>query len=173
MQTTISYCWFCCFMQSATRVGIPLAGSINYQLEPITSAHACASQSSCAPTFRTCAELYNSWPGNYIEIYAWYQLRSIRWCRARIPWGGSFVSNNVTINDHKYNCKLPWNSSHLLLLCRVTHVDLDGVLGVVWVLSRLAGIWVVADDTNCGDSAIRGHKLGQMTWAAHKNLFHL
>ena len=110
MQTSISYCWFCYFMQSATRVGISIAGSINYQLEPITSAHACASRSSCAPTFRTCAELYNSWPGNYVEIYAWYQLRSIRWCRRRIPWGGSIVSNNVTINDHiehKYNCKLP------------------------------------------------------------------
>ena len=57
-------------------------------------------------------------------------------------------------------------------LCRVTHVDLVGVLGTVWVPSRLAGIWVVADETNCGDSAIRGNKLGQMTWAAHKNLFH-
>ena len=32
---------------------------------------------------------------------------------------------------------------------------------------------MVADDTNCGDSAIQGHKLGQMNWAAHKNLFHL
>ena len=87
------------FIQSATRVGISLGGVFNYQVEARGSVDTCADTDKCLPTFRKCVEVYHSWPGNYVEIYAWYQLRSVRWCRRNIPWGGSIVSNNVTTND--------------------------------------------------------------------------
>jgi len=79
-------------MQAATRLGISIAGALNYKLEPIASAHTCADTTSCGPTFQTCVDIYNSWPSTYVEIYAWYQIRSVRFCRGRLPWGGSFVS---------------------------------------------------------------------------------
>ena len=80
------------FMQLVTRVGITLSGALSYQLEPVCSAHTCADTRTCGSTFQPCVELYNSWSGSYIELYAWYQLRSVKWCRIRLPWGGSFVS---------------------------------------------------------------------------------
>ena len=83
---------FVVLMQSATRVGISVAGVLNYKLEPVASAHTCADITSCGPTFQTCVEVYNSRPNTYVEIYAWYQTRSVKWCRGRLPWGGSFVS---------------------------------------------------------------------------------
>ena len=74
------YLFVCFFMQSVTRLGVSLAGTINYTLELNGSIHTCADKSICGPTFQTCLDIYNSWPKNYIEIYAWYQIRNVRWC---------------------------------------------------------------------------------------------
>ena len=79
-------------IQSVTRVGVSLSGALSYQLEPVCSVDTCADTRTCGSTFQRCVKLYNSWSGSYVELYAWYQLRSVKWCRGRLPWGGSFVS---------------------------------------------------------------------------------
>ena len=79
-------------IQSVTRVGVSLSGALSYQLEPVCSVDTCADTRTCGSTFQRCVKLYNSWSGSYVELYAWYQLRSVKWCRGRLPWGRSFVS---------------------------------------------------------------------------------
>ena len=100
---TLSGFWCCCFLQSATRVGVSLSAALSYQLEPVCLVHTCADTRTCSPTFRPCVELYNSWSRSYVELYAWYQLRSVKWCRGRLPWGGSFVSTLLPcLGTNKY-----------------------------------------------------------------------
>ena len=69
-------------MQEAARAGITAEVSITYQLEPRATARVCGV--SCQASSQICARVYESWPGNYIHLYAWYQTRTIRWCRG---WG--------------------------------------------------------------------------------------
>jgi hypothetical protein len=50
------------------RGGITVSGSITYQLEPEVCAHAYYR--------RIRAALYSSWPSSYVDLYAYYQIRS-------------------------------------------------------------------------------------------------
>ena len=67
-------------LQAAVRAGISASVTIVYQVEPRASARVCAV--NCQGAFQTCAGIYDSWPGNTIELYAWYQTRTFRWCRS-------------------------------------------------------------------------------------------
>jgi len=121
-------------IQAAVRGGISLAGVISYQLEPIASARMCAS--SCAATLQACSELYASRPGNYIEIYAWYQTRRVKMCRGRI-WGRSFVSNACSKSLPLLLYKISYPL--ILVFCwffpqsRVIPVALSGEAGTVGI----------------------------------------
>ena len=45
---------------------------------------------------KACSNLYHVWPGNYVDLYAWYQVRSIKYCRAS-KWVGGFVSHTLSL----------------------------------------------------------------------------
>ena len=62
-------------MQWLVKAGITARVSFVYELEPRASGKICSSN------YQTCVGLYDSWPGNTLNIYAWYQLRdSLQWC---------------------------------------------------------------------------------------------
>lgn len=61
--------------KDVARGGITASANIAYQPEPRVSGKVCN-----LPNYQTCAGLYESWPGNTLEIYAWYQVRRIEWC---------------------------------------------------------------------------------------------
>lgn len=44
----------------------------------------------------TCLEVYDCWPNNRIEIYAWYQLRQIEYCEKDV-WGVTIVSDLICL----------------------------------------------------------------------------
>lgn len=71
------------------RAGITVEVSFRYRPEARAKAKVCASLSDVS--YQTCLDAHDSWPGNRIRIYAWYQLRSVsvRWC-------GGWVSTTVT-----------------------------------------------------------------------------
>ena len=88
---------FFALMQSTVKIGISIAGVFNYQLEPNVSALACT---SCSTPLKFCVNLHHSFPGNYVEIYAWYQLRSVKWCSRKV-WSIKIVSSVLLLNDLK------------------------------------------------------------------------
>ena len=63
-----------------TRVGFTAEATISYAIEPRGSGKACATSCTSAD-YHTCVGVYNSWPGNEISLYAFYQTRKLEWCR--------------------------------------------------------------------------------------------
>ena len=64
--------------QATVRAGITAEVELAYQMEPQATARVCAV--NCQASSQTCVRAYESWPGNSINLYAWYQTRRIRWC---------------------------------------------------------------------------------------------
>ena len=69
--------------------------------------------------------MYESWPGNSIDLYAWYQTRNIRMC-------GGWVSTITTLPNNYHYFFDKTNRSG-------THVDLAGGDDIAGVLLILAG----------------------------------
>ena len=67
-------------MQEIVRAGVTAEVSIRYQLEPRATARVCIVNNQASMTSQFCAKLYESWPGSSIDLYAWYQTRTITWC---------------------------------------------------------------------------------------------
>ena len=63
--------------------------TLEYRIVGSAEGRLCA---SCVAGARACIGVSDGWPNNRINLEAWYQIRRIKMCRARIPWGGSFVS---------------------------------------------------------------------------------
>ena len=68
------------------RVGFSAEADIAYQIEPRATGKVCAAACSSLD-YQTCAGVYQSWPGNTIDLYAWYQTREVEWCSGW--WGVS------------------------------------------------------------------------------------
>ena len=79
-------------LQEVARVGLTAEAEVTYQIEPRGTGKVCATCSSW--DYQTCAGLYDSWPGNSISLYAWYQLREVEWCEG---WFG--VSRFYCLNN--------------------------------------------------------------------------
>lgn len=58
------------------RGGITAEVSLRYRPEARAKAKVCGSLS--AVSYHTCLDAHDSWPGNRLRIYAWYQLRRVR-----------------------------------------------------------------------------------------------
>ena len=107
-------------MQFTVRAGVTAEVSITYQLEPRATARFCAV--NCQASSQICAKVYESWPGNSIDLYAWYQTRRIRWC-------GGWVCS----------CTINFDSSCILFISDIinnrlgTLVELDGGVDVAGV----------------------------------------
>lgn len=65
----------CSFFQLAVRGGVEVVASFTYMLEPETCIHYCR---FATQNVKTCVNVYNGWPNNYAEIYAYYQTRGFR-----------------------------------------------------------------------------------------------
>ena len=78
--------------QGVARVGFSAEATITYQVEPQGTAKACTTSG-----YQTCAGLYDSWPGNTISLYAWYQIRRIKWCLRKIGW----IKVSIIFNANK------------------------------------------------------------------------
>ena len=87
------------FSLQVERVGISITGSFNYQLQPTGTAELSGTSLS-----RACADLYHVWPGNYVDLKAWYQLRKIKYCRAS-RWLGRFVSSYFALGSCCFKSK--------------------------------------------------------------------
>lgn len=83
-----------CVMQSLVRGGITLSATYNYRLEPAASIQACTA--SCSLTARMCIGVYDSWPDNTLNFYAWYQSRRVEFCGR--GWFVSIVNNEVKVS---------------------------------------------------------------------------
>ena len=66
--------------------------TLEYQLVGSGEGRLCPNCITGSVRARTCIGVSDGWPNNRINLEAWYQIRSVRWCRASLPWGGSFVS---------------------------------------------------------------------------------
>ena len=75
-------------MQAIVRAGVTAEVSIVYQMEPQATARVCAV--SCQASSQICIRAYESWPGNSIDLYAWYQTLRVRWC-------GGWVSTHLSL----------------------------------------------------------------------------
>ena len=74
-------------IQSLVKIGLNISASFYYQLEPVATLQICPTPRTCGPALKTCADLYQNFPASHIDIFAWYQTRSLKWCK----WGW-FVS---------------------------------------------------------------------------------
>ena len=74
-------------IQSLFKIGLSISASFYYQLEPVATLHICPTPRTCGPALKTCADLYQNFPASHIDIFAWYQIRFLKWCK----WGW-FVS---------------------------------------------------------------------------------
>ena len=72
------------FLQFLVRGGIEVSATMRYYLRPELCVEG-LSGSSCG--VRTCLSLYHGMPTNYIDIYPWYQTRTIRRWRVIISYG--------------------------------------------------------------------------------------
>ena len=77
------------------RVGFSAEADIAYQIEPRATGKVCASACSSLD-YQTCAGLYQSWPGNTISLYAWYQTREVEWCEGW--WGVSIIIKIIILS---------------------------------------------------------------------------
>ena len=82
--------------QEIVRGGVSVDVRFNYKVEPETNCEFC--YANCDATFEVCAGIYGSSPNNYIDLYAWYQSRRVKWCQAS-NWLGSWVSVTNTHQD--------------------------------------------------------------------------
>lgn len=77
-------------IQLIARVGASVSLNIPYE---ITAEQTAAAEVCLQPTLRTryqsCTNVYQEWPGNYVRLYAWYQLRRLGWCGSWIPYVSS------------------------------------------------------------------------------------
>ena len=71
-------------VQLAVRGGIEVAAQFTYRLEPQVCIHFCKQYPGPTVKLKTCISIYHSWPKNYAEIYAYYQLRKIKIFPVRI-----------------------------------------------------------------------------------------
>ena len=106
-------------MQATVRAGVTAEVSITYQLEPRATARVCAV--NCQASSQMCAKLYESWPGNSIDLYAWYQTRRVRMC-------GGWVRTIATLFNSFYIATLFISNNRLGIL-----VDLAGAVDVAGV----------------------------------------
>ena len=83
------------FFQELVRGGIRVNAVINYQLEPQIA------MKVCIPQFKiqSCLNVYDEWPGNYVDIYAFYQFRKIKWCSG---WLGIPYVRKKKSHVHQY-----------------------------------------------------------------------
>ena len=72
------------FIKELIRGGIEIGASLGYGLTP-------EAYVQCS---RSCITIYSSTPNSYVEIFAYYQYRTIRMCTC--CWGTKYVS--VTIH---------------------------------------------------------------------------
>ena len=97
--------------QALVRAGITASATLVYQVEPRASARVCAV--NCTGAFQICAGIYDSWPGNTIELYAWYQTRRVRWCGSWVSTAmlAECVMLNLYLNIQiRYPCGFRWRS---------------------------------------------------------------
>ena len=84
----------CIILQEVARVGFSAEADFTYKIEPRATGKVCAVACSYGD-YQSCAGMYQEWPGNTIELYAWYQTREIEWCEGW--WGGSAYCYNFLI----------------------------------------------------------------------------
>ena len=107
-------------------------------MEPQATVRVCGV--NCQASSQVCTRLYESWPGNSIDLYAWYQTRTIRWCRG---WVSILYCRSKKLPD-----------GMLLLNSSGTHVDLAGGVDVAGVLWTIVGHLAVAVGEQCIQVAI-------------------
>lgn len=104
-------------IQGIARVGASLSLNIPYEIgvEQTAIAEVCL-QPTLRPRYQSCTNVYQEWPGIYMRLYAWYQLRRVKWCGRWIP----YVSSNSYIYSYKIHsysvfmqpCRITWSSRH-------------------------------------------------------------
>ena len=79
--------------QSLARGGVSVDIIFEYMLEVKGEGHLCATlgQSFDVDT-QGCVGAYQGWPSTRIELYAWYQLRKVKFCDGWL-WSLKFVSS--------------------------------------------------------------------------------
>ena len=81
-------------LQSLVRGGVSVDVILEYKIEGVGKGRLC---STCTPGqpiniyAQGCVDVYQGWPNNRIELYAWYQSRRTKQCTGSI-WGREFVS---------------------------------------------------------------------------------
>lgn len=121
-----------CFYSESISIQLTVRAGITAEVTLVYQPEARATGRLCAASCQTCAGAYDSWPGNTIELYAWYQIRTLR-----VKWCGGWVSSN----------NLSWNilTSQIYPLNRSsTHVDLGGGVVVAGVLLTIVGLLAAA-----------------------------
>ena len=67
-------------MKLAVRGGIEVSATISYYLQPKFCIQG-LSGTKCS--VKTCLQLYNGYPNNHVDIYPWYQTRTIKKLKVR------------------------------------------------------------------------------------------
>lgn len=89
-------------LQEVARCGITASANIAYQPEPRFSGKVCN-----LPNYQTCVGLYDSWPGNTVEFYTWYEVREVpAWCVSEDEIF-TVLQQTVTIKQFLYRVGFP------------------------------------------------------------------
>ena len=75
-------------LQSLVRGGVSVNVNLEYQIEGSEEGRLCPTGT---PRAQACIGVSDGWRNNRINLEAWYQIRSIRWCSRRV-WGRTFIS---------------------------------------------------------------------------------
>ena len=65
------------------RGGIRITASFDYELEPKMSLELCTKD---LRTSRICLTVSHGWPYNRLDMYAFYQIRSVKMCSERVKY---------------------------------------------------------------------------------------
>ena len=81
-------------LQGLARGGVTVELKLEYKIESIGKGRLCSSCTKGKPiTIRPqgCVGVFHGWPNNQVLLYAWYQLKRVKFCSKKI-WGKKFVS---------------------------------------------------------------------------------
>ena len=105
-------------LQEIVRGGVTVSVNLNYKLLPEATIAVC--YINLPITFEKCVTVHDEWPENRIGIEAWYQIRSVKWCRT--GWLGiSYVS--VCVCTHLIRDLLLQGSCIWCKSCKGSSVD--------------------------------------------------
>lgn len=84
-------------LQSVARGGVSVEVTLEYVVKLKMGLCVCIYCSGgISLSLHSCLEVYDSWPNNRIEVYPWYQLRRIKYCVGKLPWGATYVSDPLS-----------------------------------------------------------------------------